>query len=99
MGSKSPTLPSAFKEVFTNVLLSLMGASSTNSAQLTDTWSIIASHLWQSRPCTKIRFPGVILVQPGFLNQNSAPCEVLINVEKYLLRYNWETREIVGAGR
>jgi hypothetical protein len=37
MGSKSPTLPSAFKEVFTNVLLSLIGASSTNSAQLIET--------------------------------------------------------------
>jgi hypothetical protein len=40
-----------------NVLLSLMGASSASSAQLTETWSVTASHLSQSRSlCSPLTF-------------------------------------------
>src|SRR5215203_6819567 len=57
MGSKSPTLPSALKVFFTNVLLSLMGASSASSAQLTEKCSVTASHLSQSKSlCCPLTF-------------------------------------------
>src|SRR5215212_5812093 len=67
MGSKSPTLPSALKEFFTNVLLSLMGASSASSAQLTEKCSVTASHLSQSNLCvlrSRLWLGRLAVVQP-----------------------------------